>query len=395
MIDFINKKIKIISKDLILTIGSLRTFYFILINNDFKTANNKLQILNDFKKNLIELITYELSEKDSICLNILREYFEFYAEYNLLNDGLKFFEKYPDFIKTPKFTSVKTFLFYFAYQTKKFTSPMIKELLSQKLLNAEITKPKEYLDFCMYCFFKGLYFIEKKNYFMATYLYCSVVHMGLTNSYEELYIFNEFSIQMVRALWFLKGLSDFDITNYLFKSKSRIAKLSDEKMQFENIDECLAYLRKDKIDLDIFNNFIKNNKDIYNDYKLIGLKNEAIEMLTLLKIKENLKMYKRIKLTKLSQIIKIEFNNLIKVIKKKCMEGELNLKYDEESDIIEVFDVDPGMKENVKKSQDLYKNIIEGNKNYFINLRDKKLKQLNHEGNLNENMIINAYDEDD
>ena len=292
MIASINKEIKIISKDLILTIGSLRTFYFILINNDFKTANNKLQFLNDFKKNLIELITYELSEKDSICLNILREYFEFYAEYNLLNDGLKYFEKYPDFIKTPKFTSVKTFLFYFAYQTKKFTSPMIKELLSQKLLSAEITKPKEYLDFCMYCFFKGLYFIEKKNYFMATYLYCSVVHMGLTNSYEELYIFNEFSIQMIRALCFLKGLSDFDITNYLFQSKSRIAKLSDEKMQFENIDECLAYLRKDKIDLDIFNNFIKNNKDIYNDYKLIGLKNEATEMLTLLKIKENLKMYK-------------------------------------------------------------------------------------------------------
>jgi hypothetical protein len=45
-------------------------------------------------------------------------------------------------------------------------------------------------------------------------------------------------------------------------------------MQLENIDECLAYLRKDKIDLDIFNNFFKNNKDIYNDYKLILLNNK-------------------------------------------------------------------------------------------------------------------------
>ena len=222
MVAFINKEIRIVSKDLILTIGSLRTFYIIMMLSDFKTVNNKLNILNGFIKSLIELITYEVSEKDEICLDILREYFQFYAEYNLLNDGLKYFEKYSDFIKIPKFTSVKAFLFYFAYQTKKYTSPIVKELLSQELLSAEITNPKEYLEFSMYCFFKGLYFIEKKNYFMATYLYCSAVHMGLRNSYEEVYIFNEFSIQMIRSLCFLKGLSDFNITNYLFKANQEL-----------------------------------------------------------------------------------------------------------------------------------------------------------------------------
>lgn len=397
MVPFINKEIKTISKDLILTIGSIRAFYIIVTYNDFKTPQNKLDLFTNFKKCLIELITYEVSEKENLCYDILREYFEFYAEYNLLIDGLKFFEKYPDFIKISKFTSLKAFLFYFAYQSKRYTSPMVKELLSQELLNTEIKNPKEYLDFCMYCFFKGLYYIEKKNYFMATYLYCAAVHIGLRNPFENVYILNEFSIQMIRVLCFLKGLSDFDITNYLFKSHSRIAKLSDEQMKYGNIDECLSYLRKDKIDFDSFNNFIKSNKDIYNDYKLIGLKNEASEILMFLKVKDNLKLYKRIKLTKLAQITNIEFNKLIKVIKKKCMEGELNVKYDEESDVIEVFDIDPGMKENAKKTQNLYKSIIEGNKNYFISIRDKKLKELNHEGNFNENMIVNAYydDEDD
>ena len=42
---------------------------------------------------------------------------------------------------------------------------MVKELLSQELLAEEITDPKVYLDFCMYCFFKGLYYIEKKIIF--------------------------------------------------------------------------------------------------------------------------------------------------------------------------------------------------------------------------------------
>lgn len=96
----------------------------------------------------------------------------------------------------------------------------------------------------------------------------------LSKIMKKLYIFNEFSIQIIRALWLLKDLSDIDITDYLFESQSRITKLIEEKMQLENIDECLTYLRKDKIDLNSFNSFFKNNKDIYNDYKLILLNNK-------------------------------------------------------------------------------------------------------------------------
>ena len=157
---------------------------------------------------------------------------------------------------------------------------MVKELLSQELLTAEITDPKVYLDFCMYCFFKGLYYIERKNYFLATYLFCTPVKMGLNNYLENIIVFNEYSIQMIRALCFLKGLTDFDITNYLFKEKSRFSSF-EEKTKYEDIDDCLAFLRKERIDYDNFSHFIKNNKDMYQDYKLIGLKNEAREMLIL------------------------------------------------------------------------------------------------------------------
>ena len=399
--NFIHKEIKKISENLELSIASIQTYYILLNYKKIKSAEEKLAMLMNFKDDLIQLITYDLFDKFDICLEILRQYFEFFAinEDIFLEEGINLFGSFKDFIKNLKFNSLKTFLFYFAYQSKKFGSPMVKELLSQELLTAEITDPKVYLDFCMYCFFKGLYYIEKKNYFLATYLFCTPVKMGLNNYLENIIVFNEYTVQMIKALCFLKALTDFDITNYLFKEKSRIS-FFEEKTKYDEIDDCFAFLRKERIDYDNFSNFIKMNKEIYQDYKLIGLKNEAREMVILKKIKDNLKFYKKIKLAKLSQKTNIEFNLLLKIIKKKYISGDLNVKYDEESDVLEVFDIDPGMKGNVKKTQDLYKSIIEGNKNYFINLRDKKLNELNGGGKVN--MIkdsfvynINNEEEDD
>ena len=94
------------------------------------------------------------------------------------------------------------------------------------------------------------------------------------------------------------------------------------------------------------------------------------------KLREKLSLYKKIKLTKLVQLIEVDFKDLLRTIKKKCIEGELNVKYDEETDVLEVLDIDPGKLENVKKTQELYKQVIEGNKNIFISTRDKKLKEL-------------------
>jgi hypothetical protein len=337
----------------------------------------------------------ELYQSGNICILLLREYFEIFSHFEeLFREGLKFFQQFPDLIKSQKFNSIKAFLFFFAYQTNKFSSPMVKELLSQELINAKINDREEYIDFCVYCFFKGLYYIENKNYFMATYLYCAAVNMGLNNHSDDIFVFNEFSIQMIRALCFLKGLSDFDITQYLFK-KSELSKFFEDKLQFESMDECLAYLRKEKIDLDNFYNFIKMNKDVYKKNKLIGLKNEVEEMLILKKLKDNIKIYKKIKLTKLSQFIGIDFNILMKIIKKKFIEGEINVKYDEENDIIEVLDIDPGKKEKVKKTQELYNSIIEGNKNYFTCLKDKKLEELQHEGIVNQIKIGHNLEDDD
>ena len=334
-----------------------------------------------FRNDLIHLITIDLFNKfPDEPLDILRHYFKFYASHDdLLIEGLKFFSLFENMIKTLKFNSLKAFLFYFAYQTKKYNFPLVKELLGQELLSANILDPQVYLEFCMYCFYKGLYYIEKKNYFMGSYLYCVAVSMGISKNVEDCKIFNTFSLQMLRSLCFLKSLTDFDIKNNLVKNNMRIQMHNENGLLLikdEDINTCLNYILKENNDLDRFYTFVKSNKDLINNNKLKGLKNEAEEALMLMKVKDTLCLYKKIKMGKLSEKCKIDFNDLMKVMKKKVMSGEINIKYDEATDEVEVFDVDPGLKERVQKTKELYRKIIEGNKNLFITLRDRKIEEI-------------------
>ena len=349
MEEFINsahKEIKNISKDVQFSNEILNDYYILTKIIGFKNLKEKLYFFNIFKSDIVELFTNELMHSVGNNVGVLREFFELYSTTEgYYERGLRFFEQFHEIIKNQTFNSVKAFLFFFAYQTKKYGSPAVKEILRQELINATINNRNEYLDFCMYCFFKGLYHIEKKDYFMAAYLYSTALYIGLNNQIEDIIVFNDFSLQMTRALCFLRCLSDFNTSEFIFRrNKNNIL----DNFQSYQIDEYIGFLKKDKVDLYSFNNFIKN-KD-YKDYKLTGLKNECLEFLILKILREKLSLYKKIKLTKLVELIQVDFKDLLKTIKKKCIEGELNVKYDEETDVLEVFDVDPGKLKNVKKT---------------------------------------------
>ena len=377
-----------IIKDLKLTLAALSCYDILLTLKEFKTPEEKLVYYMQFKNQLNQLITLETYNKfPEETMDVLRHYFKFFAEFDgLLIEGLKFFSHFEEFIKVQKFNSIKAFVFYYAYQTKKFNFPEVKELLGQKLLNVYINDSKAYLDFCMYCFYKGLYYIEKRNYFMASYLYTVPVSMGLRGNFEDCKVLNNFSVQMIKSLCFLKPLSEFDIKGNLINERRMYGYNEILTIKYEDVNECLNYIINENNNIQNFNNFLKSNKEFANNNKLRGLKKEAEEALIFQKLKEILSLYKKIKMTKLVQKSQIDFNDLMKVAKKKVMAGEINIKYDENTDILEVFDVDPGLKERVEKSKELYKNIIDANKNVFINLKDRRIKELSRENLTKEEM---------
>ena len=350
-----------------------------LKTKEFKSEEEKLGFLMLIKNSVIQLITLEFFNKFSEeALDVLRHFFCFYADHEeLLVEGIKFFSLFPEIIKSQKFNSLKAFLFYFAYQTKRYNFPLVKVLFEQELIKINIVDPKIYLEFCMYCFYMGLYHIEKKDFFLASYLYCISVRMGFDNNYDDVKIFNQFSLQMIRSLCFLKSLTSFDIKNYLFRD-IRISYFSNNSnfIRYENIDELFNYIRNEKDDLKSLKDLEKTNKNMIHEFKLQGLKNEAEEAIIFRTIKDILSIYKKIKMSKLAQKTQIEFDDIVKVLKKKVMSGEINIKYDVSTDVVEVFDIDPGLKERVERIKNLYAKVVEANKNLFINLKDKKMNQM-------------------
>lgn len=337
---------------------------------------NKLEFFASIKTEIVKLLTplnFDIHRKEAITL--IHQFFLFYASYeDYYIEGLKFFSLFTDILKEEKFNPMKAYIFYFAYQLKKFSSKEVKDILAQTLLNAEIMDSKTYLDFCMYCFYRGLYCLEKRDYYMTSYFYCIPIQIGLKAKNGKL--INNFTTQMLRSLCFLRVLTKFRIKEAL-NYESRFRSFDELTMiDHQDVSYCLNFINKSKIDLKDFKDFIKEEDENIKKCSLEGLKQAAEEELIFQILKETLKVYKKIKMTKIAQLKKLEVKDIMKVLKKKVLAGEIYVKYDESEDIIETFDVDPGAKERVKKTSELYEKIMEGNKNMFINLKNKKLDQL-------------------
>ena len=351
---------------------------------------DKLEFLMSFKAELIKMITpdnYDTLERE--LTNLLRRFFIFYATYEDYHiEGLKFFSLFPEIIKREQFNSIKAFLFYFAYQIKRYNTKEVKEILSQSLINANIITNKIYLDFCMYCFYRGMLYLEKKDFYMASYYYCSAVVSGFKNNLNNIKLVNGFTSQMIRSLCFLKYLTNFNIKGAIYR-ETRYQKFDDfELIDHQDIPYCLNFLNKEKDDLKDFKDFIKEEEQNIKNCSLEGLKRAAEDELIFGILKKLLKVYKKIKMTKIAQEKQLEVKDIMRILKRKVLEGEINIKYDEAEDVIETFDIDPGLKEKVKKTSELYEKIIEGNKNMFINLKKRKMDQLS--GKLNEKELLMA-----
>jgi hypothetical protein len=217
---------------------------------------------------------------------------------------------------------------------------------------------------------------------MASYYYCTSVSMGIKNNVNNMKLFNGFNSQMIRSLCLLKYLTTFDISSALFRDSKFHRKFDDYLLiDHQDIAFCLDFIKEDKKDLKSFKEFMAQNNENLNKCNLKGLTKAAEEEIIFGMIKDFLKIYKRTRMMKLCQVTQLDFNVLMKILKKKVLEGEISIKYDESQEVIEVLDIDPGLKEKIQKNKELYEKIMEGNKNMFMDLKNKKLDKLSGKGN--------------
>jgi hypothetical protein len=249
----------------------------------------------------------------------------------------------------------------------------------------------------MYCFYRGLYLIENKDYFLASFFYSSAVTIGLRLGQKGEKLLNGFNCQMIRSLCFLKFLTKFNISKSIFNDTRFHRDFSDYLLiDHQDVSFCLDFIKENKTDIKAFNEFKQRNLNNINDCKLKGLMRVAEEEIIFNEVKKILKVYKRTRMAKIVQITQINFNDIVKMLKKKVLNGEIDIKYDESEDIIEVFDLDPGKKERVEKTKKFYEKIIEGNKNLFMSIQNNKLDELNGKtknikNDIAVNLIENEY----
>lgn len=343
------------------------------------------RFLEKIQQEVMPLVTSLTIEKcGSKVGKLLRCYFKHFAsKTSLHSNGLNFFSQFDFAIKNLEFNPIKNYLLYFAYQLNNLEHPLIKELLSQHLIKAGIYDSGSYLDFCMYCFYRGMIYIENKNFFMASYYFSVVLDMGF-NSVDKGIILNNFVQQMIKMLFFLKYLSDFNLSEVLFKEE-RIEGFSKDSFNTgdESIDKYLKRIKADPLSLKDFQDFCKDYNDEIKNFKLLGLKNAAEDEIKFNIIKNYISDYKRIKLAKVVSEIGLQFDDVLRILKKNVVEGRINIKYDEIDDIIEVFDIEVGLKKNCEENQKIYKIFIESNKNLFVQLKLKKSENVEF-GNLSE-----------
>ena len=242
----------------------------------------------------------------------------------------------------------------------------------------------------MYCFYRGLYFIEHKDYYMASYFYCTAVSMGLKTSQKGVKLLNRFTCQMIRSLCFLKFMTNYKITQTLFADRFRRNFDDYLLIEHEDVSFCLDFIKEDKSDIKSFNEFKQKNLDNFKDCRLKGLMRLAEEEIIFSELKKIFKVFKKIRIAKIVQQTQINLSDIMKILKKKVLQGEINIKYDESQDIVEVFDLDPGLKERVEKTKVSYEKIIEGNKNMFLNMKYIKLDELNGKSKRDKNDIVNV-----
>ena len=207
---------------------------------------------------------------------------------------------------------------------------------------------------------------------------------------------------MIRSLCLLKYLTNFDIPSAIFK-EGRIHRSFDDYVLIDHQDValCLEFIKENKKDLKSFYEFfLDQDKANFNNCKLKGVVQIAEEEIIFGIIKDFLKIFKRTRMMKLCKVTQLDPNIIMKVLKKKVLEGEISIKYDEAENIIEVLDIDPGLKEKVQKTKELYEKIIDGNKNLFMDLKNKKLDKLSGKGNefeinIIENRMYQREEDDD
>jgi hypothetical protein len=274
------------------------------------------------------------------------------------------------------FESVKAYILYFSYHTNDYDD--IDDILNQIITKTEFNNRYESLDFNLYCFYKGNIFLIKKNFTLAAFSYlCSLYH--LLNCNEN--FIDDAQISMIRRLTLLYQTVDSNIQKLIKSLYNRFKKLKN----YYEINKYINIIANDKMDDKDFENFIEEKKNEFTKNNISGLARISLNEYYLNKVKKNLKYYKRIKLSNLQKIIKMDINKLKNIIFYGIYNNKLNVQYDEDEDVLEVNNDDYVIYKELEEVKNYYSLITNAIGNLYL-FDKQKTEEINKYEKLNPEM---------
>ena len=262
--------------------------------------------------------------------DIFRLYFTLYSNAMNYKDGYNFCKEFINLLPRTKYSNIKGFFLFFSYQLKTFSE--IDEVMRTNLIETNYTSQIESNDFCLFAFYKGLIHLIYEEYVMASFSFMMCV-LPFTKHLPT--VIDYLQIESFKRLCFLLHIVDdefkpmiFNILKYLeiLKQSPKLAPF------FELID----LTRNPYMKLETY---IISKKTFLRSNNLYGIAKKTLWECRFKALAEVLRKYKRIRLTKLSDMVNMKKQNVVKVLEMNVANNRINVRYNEVEDIIDVVKV--------------------------------------------------------
>ncbi|MCQ2817277.1 MAG: hypothetical protein MJ252_08435 [archaeon] len=310
-------------------------------------------VKNQMANNLMTILTqymcpelYLLARED--CDEIFQVIFEFLAKNKTYLDGRNFFNSFQNMFKTTEYSPIKAYIFYFSYYSKNY-SEIDRILYNFAQHQFKITESAERRNYFLFQYYKGLIHLHKKEFVFAAFSFLSLI--GCAKPVDFKFV-DYIQLEGFKKLILIYPLLDSSFKEFMrtqLKKLEQYKNISQFDKYYKLYEKLISSPKEGCLALTAF--IVEQEKEIKTSANL-GLANYSLMEARFQLIKGELKKYKRIFLNKFCNKINLAAELVKNILEIYSLRGCIDVKYDEETTIIEVISCDM---DSEKKMEELKK----------------------------------------
>ena len=351
---------------------------------------NMAQNLIQHMTNYMSMEVYNLSKNN--CDEILSLIFDFLATNKSFGEGLEFFITFRDMFKVSNYSPIKAFIFYFAYYMKDY-SKIDKLLYNFTISDLDIKHSNDYRIYCLYCYYKGLIHLQKREFEFAAFSFLSSI---VLTRFDRFKIIEWTQWEGFRKLVLITPFLNDQFRRFMedkLNGLEKLRKIDDFKVYYDLYTSMTKVISEAPTNMAKF--LVEQEKELKESGNF-GLANFSLIELRFKLIVNELKKYKRILLNKFCNKINLSAEIVRDILEMYSAQGKIAVKFDEDSTIIEVINCELDSERKLEELKKYYGLLNEATLNWTlldlaeINSTKKEKKGVAQEFDFTEDVLMNG-----